>query len=100
MNVSGATCVDSTSTTTTVTYSTTPSAIATTYPLWIFGTNSAGSISNGSYTGCKIYYIKIYENDVLTHNMLPYNGGTNIGFVDTIAKKAYLVQSGFTGVTK
>lgn len=66
--------------------------ISTTYPLYLFGHNSAGSTSNLGPT--RFYYCKIYDNGVLVRDFIPCknNSTDEIGMFDSVEGKFYKNQ--------
>ena len=57
------------------------------YPMGVFGSinNAAGtSINGGMASTSRIYSVRIYENDELKHEFLPYTDGTTTSLRDTV----------------
>lgn len=63
--------------------------------LIIFGRNNSGTITSFSYA--KLYYFKIYNNDILVRNFIPCKNSSNeIGLYDVVSQ-SFFANSG-TGV--
>ena len=59
----------------------------TSYPMGVFGTidNDAGTSCNSMISTSRFYSVRIYEDEELIHEFLPYTDGTTVSLRDVIA---------------
>ena len=63
-------------------------AVQSSYPMYVFGRNNAGSFGNG--ISGKVYSMKIYTNDVLVRDFVPcINASGEVGLFDMVNRQFY-----------